>query len=171
MAEDTDRHLIARGSGKWSRAGVPQRGWVCKGIEDLEALDGICEMCEIQPIRYVHYMMHPGYSDELGVGCICAGRMGQNYAEARNRERVLKNAIRRRNNWLLRKWKISKNGNSYLNTDGFNIVVFPKGKLWSARIVEKATDKPHFARRQYESEYKAKLAAFDAMIFLKNRVS
>lgn len=97
--------------------------------------------------------------------------MEQDYAAARNRERVLKNASRRRRNWLSRKWKVSRNGNPYLDTDGFNIAVFPKGRVWSTRIVEKATEKTYFARRQYETEDKAKLAAFDAMVFLRQRVA
>jgi len=167
MIEDAERQLVARGSGKWSQTGVPHKGWVCNGIDDLGAPDATCEMCEVQPIRYVHYMAHLDYPDELAVGCVCAGHMEQDYAAARDRERVLRNAARRRLNWLSRKRKVSRNGNPYLDTDGFNIVVFPKGQSWSARIVEKATDETHFARRQYETEDKAKLGAFDAMNFLK----
>jgi len=171
MIEDAERQLIARGSGKWSRPGVPQRGWVCNGIDDLGAPDAACEMCEVQSIRYVHYMAHPDYPDELAAGCVCAGHMEQDYSAARDRERVLRNASGRSRNWLSRKWKVSRNGNPYLDTDGFNIAVFPKGRTWSARIVEKASEKTYFARRQYESEDKAKLAAFDAMIFLKQRAA
>lgn len=157
-------------SGKWSQGGVPHKGWSCINIEDLGAPDAICEMCETQEIRYVHYMEHPHYTEVLGVGCICAGHMEEDYEGARRRELDLKNAAQRRRRWLNRKWKISNNGNPYLNTDGFNIVVFPKADgSWGGRIEDRVTGRSVKSRRHYTSEDQTKLAAFDAMIFLKNR--
>jgi hypothetical protein len=46
------------GTGKWSRAGVPHKGWECVDVEDLENDRAICEMCEVTEIRYVHTMVH-----------------------------------------------------------------------------------------------------------------
>ena len=77
-----------RGSGKWGRPGVPQKGWTCVGIEDLEEPSAVCEMCETQEIRYVHYMEHSHYPDQLGVGCVCAGHMEEDYEGARRRDRT-----------------------------------------------------------------------------------
>lgn len=158
---------IARGSGKWSQEGVPHRGWTCTGIEDLGSPDVICEMCESQTIRYVHYMKHPNYDEELGVGCICAGNMEQDYEAATNRERSLKNVAQRRRNWLNRSWKISSKGNPYLNTDGFNIVLYKQSGKWHGVITNRMTDEKLKSRRSYATLEKAKLAVFDAMIFLK----
>lgn len=41
-------------SSLWDQPGVPHKGWVCVGLEDLEAPDGDCEMCGKEAIRYVH---------------------------------------------------------------------------------------------------------------------
>ena len=73
--------------GKWSQQGVPQKGWLCIDFTDLEGLYGICEMCETQRIRYVHYMKHPDYDEVLGVGAVCAGNMEEDYVSgAKTRE-------------------------------------------------------------------------------------
>ncbi|MCC8979000.1 hypothetical protein [Bradyrhizobium acaciae] len=56
------------------------------------------------------------------------------------------------------------------NTDEHNITIFLNGDgLWGGRLTEKAAGRFVTARRRYESEAKAKLAAFDGMIFLKDR--
>jgi hypothetical protein len=52
-------------TGKWTQPGVPHRGWYCVYVEDLGEPDRYCDMCETQPIRYVHYMQHHDYPEEL----------------------------------------------------------------------------------------------------------
>jgi hypothetical protein len=61
--------------GKWSNPWVPNVGWVFMYSEDFGEPCVICEMCEKQEIRYVHYMGHPHYHKLLGCGCVCAGKM------------------------------------------------------------------------------------------------
>ena len=161
-------------SGKWDRAGVPNQGWDCIGIEDLESPDQICEMCEVKEIRYVHSMEHPDYPDVLEVGCICAGKMQGNVERANKKEQAFKNANQRRKKWLSRKWGISRKCNSYINTDGFNITIFQSGEKWKGRIIKKdeeQKEKAVFLRKEYDSEDQAKLAAFDTMLFLKEKDS
>ena len=154
-------------SGKWSQVGVPHKGWICVSVDDLGAPDAVCEMCETREIRYVHHMEHPDYSDSLAVGCICAENMENDYEAPRRREQTLRNAAQRRRRWLGRKWKVSAKGNSYLNTDGLNITVFRRNQiLWGARIEERATGRSVISKGRYTTEDAAKLAAFDAMIFL-----
>jgi len=157
--------------GKWSQAGVPQKGWSCVGVEDLGLPSEQCQMCERQEIRYVHLMEHPNYPEVLGCGCVCAGRMEENYSGARKREADVKNAARRRTGWLMRKWKLSQSGNRYVKTDGFRIVVFQKFGGWSGMITQLSTDKSTHARKLYSTQDQAKLAAFDGMIWLKNEMS
>ena len=127
-------------------------------------------MCETQEIRYVHYMHHPDYAAELGVGCVCAEKMEEDYEGPRRRERDLRAAASRRSRWLLRKWKISARGNSFLNTDGLNITIyrFDDG-MWGGRIAERSSGRSIASRRRYKTSDQAKLAAFDGMIFLKAR--
>jgi hypothetical protein len=155
-------------TGKWSASGVPNKGWRCVGVDDLEIPSQICEMCEIREIRYVHHMEHPYYHESLGVGCVCAEKMEGDKEGPRRRESNLINEAQRKKRWLNRKWKISKKGNDYLNTDGFNIIIFNNNSgSWSARIEDQATSQSEFSRQQYKTKDAAKLAAFDAMIFLK----
>lgn len=157
-------------TGKWSRPGVPHRGWTCVNVEDLGVIDSVCEMCETQEIRYVHWMEHPDFSEILEVGCICAEHMENNYEAPRKRERGLRNAAQRKRRWLNRSWKVSSKGNTYLNTDGMNIVVYKKNDtIWGSRIEDRTSGKSIFSHRRYTSEGAAKLAAFDAMIFLKQK--
>jgi hypothetical protein len=157
------------GTGKWRQAGVPHRGWQCVDIEDLEEPSHVCEMCEVQVVRYVHEMFHPDYGTLL-VGCICAGHMEQDLVGARQREASFKQRLSRRANWLRRSWRLSSTGNEFINTqDGFNVVVFRNSNVWGARFIDKATGYTRFSQRPYESSNAAKLAAFDAIARYKTR--
>lgn len=159
----------ARQSGKWSLPGVPHKGWTCIDIEDLGEPSATCEMCETQEIRYVHHMQHPSYPGVLGCGCVCAGHMEDDYEGARQREKVVRNAGARRSRWLTRNWRTSRNGNPFLNADGYNIVVYPAGQGWGFRVSNRETGNDITARRLLASMDAAKLRAFDAMIWMKER--
>lgn len=156
-------------SGKWNQEGVPHKGWSCVDVEDLGEPSETCEMCEAQEIRYVHYMSHPDHPAVLAVGCVCAERMEEDYAAPKERERRLRGAAARRQRWLGRKWRLSQAGNSYLNTDGFNITIYRKGAGWGGRILEGRTQRFVESRRDYASSEAAKLGAFDGMIFLQGK--
>lgn len=159
----------ARGTGKWRDPAVPHKGWECASVEDLGEPSAVCEMCEVMEIRYVHYMAHPDYPDELACGCVCAEHMEGDYRRPREREKALRNAAQRRKRWLTRAWNVSAKGNPFLRTDGYVITVFRKHGAWSASIHDSRTEKTLFARRLYNTQDAAKLAAFDAMIFLKHQ--
>lgn len=139
-------------------------------MEDLQEPSAICEMCETQEIRYAHAMTHRDYAGELHVGCVCAEKMEDDYTGPRLREKALRSAAGRKKRWLSRKWKTSARGNAYLNTDGFNITVYANGDgSWGGRIEEQGTGRTIASRRRYPTEDAAKLAAFDGMIFLKQK--
>lgn len=113
---------------RWNKTGIPHKGWTCSFIEDLETPDHECEMCGQQNIRYVHEMSHPEYKGLLQVGCVCAGKMENNYKAAKERERRLKTYQRA-------SWKTSKNGNLYLKTkDGFIATIYKKDNQLKAVI-------------------------------------
>jgi hypothetical protein len=76
--------------GKWSRTGVPHKGWVCDAIDDLGDDLETCAMCEVAEVRYVHVMTNPRWEGELRVGCVCAGRMEEDAAAAERREAEFK---------------------------------------------------------------------------------
>ena len=162
------------GTGKWAQAGVPHKGWTCVDIEDLGEPSATCEMCESQEIRYVHYMIHPDYADQLGCGCVCAGRMEEDYEGARRRESVLRGATGRKRRWLTRQWRVSSKGNPYVNTDGYNVVVFPNQpagtmQSWGFRVTNRVTDDSLQSRKPYPTADAAKLRAFDAILWMKER--
>lgn len=166
-ARHTDR-------GKWSQAGVPHRGWTCVGIEDLQEPSQFCEMCESVEIRYVHFMEHPDYPETLGVGCICAEHMEEDYVNPRLREKKLRSKAQRRKTWLKRQWNVSYKGNSYLNTEGFNLAVFPisgqKGCYWSLRVMHRESGRSQVGRRRYPTKDAAKKAALDALLWAKDNL-
>src|SRR5262249_17023418 len=128
----------------------------------------ICEMCEVQSIRYVHVMTHPLYPD-LRCGCVCAGHMEEDYAAARQREHQFKLRQARRSRWLTRRWRCSQQGNDFLNTDGFNVVVFPRpGGVWSARVTDTRCGVTRFSQLPYTTPDAAKLAAFRVVMNMQD---
>ena len=160
--------------GKWSEPGVPHRGWICVDIEDLGEPSQFCEMCESAEIRYVHYMQHPEFPETLGVGCICAEHLEDDYVNPRLREKRLKSKSRRRRTWSRRKWNVSSKGNPYINMEGFNITVFPKqgkkGQCWSLCVSDRQSGAKQFGKRRYRSEEDAKKSALDALLWAKENL-
>lgn len=154
-------------SNRWDQPGVPHKGWRCVSVYDVresgstpdETDYATCEMCGREMIRFVHTMEHDQH-EPLGVGCICAGKMSDDYAGAERRETVMKNRAARRSKWLTRQWRCSSKGNSFLNVEGYNIVVFPSKRragFWGFKV---GSD---FGSGEYQSETEAKLAAFDEL--------
>jgi hypothetical protein len=160
-------------TGKWCQPGVPHKGWTCVDVEDLgpdEADHATCEMCEVMQIRYVHMMTHPDYPFEpLGCGCICAGHMEGDYTAARQREHQFKLRQARRSRWLTRRWRYSRHGNEFLNTDGFNVVVYQQGNTWSARVIDRVRGVTRFSQLPYPTVDAAKLATFRVVTEMQDR--
>ena len=121
--QDTPKPDTSNYGNLWERPDVPKTGWVCTGVTDLGSPSGVCEMCGHQIIRYVHHMSHPQYG-QLNVGCICAGKMEGDIEKARKREQDFKNKQSRLDSFMNRKWKISRNSNSYLKIKDHLIVLY-----------------------------------------------
>jgi hypothetical protein len=150
-----------RQSGKWGRPGVPQRGWRCLFITDLEEPAHTCQMCEAKEVLYVHSMQHDDYPEILDVGCECAARMEPSRRNAPARVREMKNRTKRRANWLTRRWRVSVKGNPWLKTHGHHITIFRKGRYWTFSIGREDDDSKYFADPTFATSEEAKLAAFD----------
>ena len=148
-----------------NQADIPRRGWVCETVfdsayDDPGAQRLQCEMCGNERVRFVHLMSHPEYTGDLSVGCICAQKMSEDRIGPPERESSLRKRAQRRRRWLTRKWRLSANGNEFLNVDGHNVVIFPNQQYagkWSFRLDRE------FCRNTYESSDLAKLAAFDVL--------
>ncbi len=149
----------------WTEPGVPHKGWHFVDVIDLRPDDtpveeteyATCDMCGNERIRFVHIMEHDNYQT-LHVGCVCAEKMSNDYSGPREREQQVRSRSIRRQKWLTRKWRTSYSGNSFLNVDEHNFVVFANklrpGK-WSYSI------DGVFSKASYNSQSEAKLALFD----------
>ena len=101
-------------------------------------------------------MEHPDGAEALDVGCVCAEKMSDDYDGPKRREARLRNRASRRTRWLHRKWRVSAKGNSFLNVDGRNLVVYPtKTRRWCYKIGDR------FGAKTYPTAREAKLALFD----------
>lgn len=145
-------------TGKWREPGVPHKGWTCVGIEELEEQDHLCEMCEARHVRFVHVMQNSRYPNELRVGCVCAGHMEGDVAQAKEREKSARNRSSRRKTWISKGWRTSRKGNPYRNKEGLNASVFQSGRGWST-IVQ--NDHVKLSASGLPTEDAAKLKAFE----------
>jgi hypothetical protein len=164
---DHDLEHRRRGTGKWAQPDVPHRGWSCLDVEDLGEPSATCEMCEHMQIRYLHYMQHPDHA-ELAVGCVCAEHMEGDYVGPRRREARLKSRVKQRQRFVEREWNRSRAGNEYVNADGYNVTVFPRGDGFGSRIVNDQFGVKVFSRRVHPTSDAAKREAFDAMMAHKD---
>ena len=156
-------------SRKVGRGRRPSSNWECVFVDDLGAPAQLCQMCETQEIRYVHHMQHAGFPTILEVGCICAGHMEGDYLRAKTREDRLKKAASRRKRWpFLKAWTTSQNGNPMIRKYGYRVTIFKGGSLWSGVIVDE-NNKKLFAKKSYQTELAAKLAAFNGIMWLQNK--
>ncbi len=142
----------------WKRDDVPKTGWVCTGVTDLGAPVGVCQMCGYQIIRYVHHMVHENFNP-LNVGCISAGKMECDIEGAKQREQYFKNKQKRRDSFKNRKWKTSKNNNSYIKVKDHLIVLYynPKHNNWKYSLDNV------FCPEVYLTKDEAVDAAFEAL--------
>lgn len=147
-------------SGKWSQPGVPHKGWQFQSMEDLGEPSETCQMCETQTIRYVHYMQHPDYEGVLGVGCVCAERMEENYTAPKERENQLRQKAPRLTKWMQREWRRSSKGNAFINHMGFNIVLYRSRNGWTYQVTNRETKETRH-KSGFRTEDRAKRSSFD----------
>lgn len=178
----------------WDDPGFPKRDWKHVDVIDVaesnpDAPLHNCEACGREDVRYVHQLEHNLWDEIIEVGCICAGNLTGDIEEAKRLEKEPRNRTSRRDRWLERNWKKSRNGNSYLKHrqqgTRYHIVIFKsKYEQWNFRVtVDKPsnwTDDPspfapvnpigcNYKKSAYKgtvwhkSPDQAKLAAFDAL--------
>jgi hypothetical protein len=129
-------------------------------------------MCESVEIRYVHNMEHPDYPGTLGVGCICAEHMEEDYIRPRQREKRLRNEARRRANLPRRKWSLSRAGNPYLDAEGFNLTVVPaSGSGFQLVVKNQGSGRSKRGKETYASVQAAKGASPAALLWAQKNLS
>ena len=156
---DKLREKLANSPNYWNDSDFPKTGWVCAGVTDLESPSGICQMCGLQIIRYVHHMHHVKTGRRLDCGCVCAGKLEGDIDKARKREAAFKNKEQRKINFKSRKWKRSARGNEYLKVKDHVIVIFyhkNSGK-WNFSLDDV------FNKKAYKTREECIEAAFNAL--------
>lgn len=157
----------------WKQKGIPHKGWTLEDVIDIrengqdewETDYETCMMCGKEKIRFVHILSHPEVDNEFRVGCQCAQRMTDDYVNPEQRERKLRNRANRRINWTKKEWKVSKNGNLFLNVNEHHLLIYQDKRTKKYKVKVGET----FGKKLFESLAKAKIAAFNGMEFLKDR--
>ena len=157
----------------WNQQGIPHRGWTLddvidirdNGQEEWETDYESCMMCGNEGIRFVHIVSHPEMEEDFKVGCVCAEKMTGDYINPKLKEKDLQNRARRRNNWINKTWKISKQGNTYLKHDGQLLVIFKDKK--TSKFIVKIDDT--YGKQSFQSLNEAKIVAFKGVEYFKER--
>lgn len=157
----------------WKEQGIPHKGWTLidvidireEGQSELDTNYETCMMCGNEKIRYIHIVKHAEITEEFKVGCTCAERMTNDYINPGKRERDLRNRANRRVNWRKKDWKVSKNGNYFLNIEGRHLLIYKDKKTnkYKVKISEQ------FGHKTFDTLEKAKIAAFNRMEYLKEK--
>jgi len=117
---------------RWDKPGIPRKGWIHQGVVDEGDAIHTCEMCGKEEIRFVHVMFHPLEGMQLAVGCVCAGKMIDDYELPRLKEKSVRNLANRKNKWLTRKWGVNAKGNHALKIGENRFLVYKtKYGQWS----------------------------------------
>jgi hypothetical protein len=157
------------GRGKWSKDGVPKKGWECVNVEDLGEPSARCEMCESSEIRYVHYMENPRYDGTLACGAICAGHMEEDLYGADHRDKVMRSSAGKRKRFPHRKgWRVSQKGNPVFKDGVFIVTAFLHGRHWRASVHNSFVNKTQFTRESFATKEEAQMAAYDTLTLLKS---
>jgi hypothetical protein len=158
--------------GLWSEPGVPHIGWVCETIYDNEYPTHVCQMCLKQQVRYVHVMSHVDHPVDLYVGCVCSGRMSEDYRAAKEREANLKKKGRANNKWVRSGWKKSQKGFIYKNSGKYNYtIVAGNGGGYTYLVRDRGVEKSFRYSANFEDPQQAMKASFEAFLILNNRKS
>lgn len=154
---------------EWSQKGLPHKGWIYCDVEDTGCLSSTCEMCG-NTIRYVHYLSHPNCTMKIGVGCICAEKLTDDYVTPKEREKSVKKPPKAQLlKWVTNGWKISSKGNLYKRVNKLVIVIscYPSG---FGVYIKDNQDNREYKNYNFETEEMAKYASFDLKReILKNR--
>lgn len=168
IENEMDNAYIARCHKTLKEWGAPLSGWYCVHVYDMADDDGevydlaTCELCGCSQVRYVHVMRHDLYFEDVEVGCICAGIMEGDILAAKERERLLKNRAKRRQNFPGRKWRLTRYGGYFTNYCGKQVFI-NRSKYNSNRYGASCEGKQtwSYKNRPIDNFLSAAYAAFD----------
>lgn len=141
---------------------IPRRGWYCEQVYSVQDSDPdaheVCQFCGNDRVKVVFVMTHKTYPEKLRADSACIEKLMDNYVDPIIREKEFLNRHRRRNNWLELPWRVSEQGNDFINVSGYNIVIFEDRRQpgkWGYHV------KGGSNRKLYDTKDLAKIAVFD----------
>jgi hypothetical protein len=133
----------------------PFSGWECIGYDDLEELNGECELCG-NSIRYVFYVQHEKWPT-LEVGETCCDHLTGNTEASVYRDSLDSLNSRRKRFVHSIRWEIIPKGNQKIRQRGIEITIERFGLKFVIRANEIR------GKRLYPSVTDAKAFAFDQL--------
>lgn len=123
--------IIREHTNYWKEPGVPHKGWEEIDVEDVgfaarrlsEINYETCEMCGNERIRYVHTVEHKKTGMVMRVGCVCAEKMTEDYANPRGREKEIRNRTARFKKFMNSAFKRSGAYSYYADRKGYRISI------------------------------------------------
>lgn len=157
----------------WKTLGLPHKGWSLETVIDIRE-DGrsveeteyeSCMMCNNERIRYVHIVTHPDIEIEYRVGCICAGKMIEDYAKPRELQNKLEKKANSRKSWIKKEWHTLITGNQIYTFEGHRLLIFKdaKTKRYKCQIGKV------WGNKTFDNVEQAKSAIFTGIEFLKQK--
>lgn len=124
----------------WNKEGVPHKNWQYRYVYDHLEENGDyfkCEMCCKDEVRYVHVLYHDDYG-EIRVGCVCAGKMIEDYEYAKISEENYKKYKKAKAKKLRRKNKKIEYLRDNLKSKLYNMRYRfnQEEKTWTAKIYD-----------------------------------
>ncbi|ANL87872.1 hypothetical protein [Rhizobium phaseoli] len=93
--------------------------------------------------------------------------MEDGYVKPKEREHTMKRLAQRRKSWPERAWKTSSKGNPYINTEGFNLTIFPREQGFAVSVLRRATERKQVGNKDFPTQLEAKNAALMALLWAK----
>jgi hypothetical protein len=91
--------------------------------------------------------------------------MTDDYINPKRREQDLRNRASRRTNWVNKGWRMSQNGNYFMNFEGQHILIYIDKKTFKFKV---KIDK-RFGGKLFDNFHQARMAAFDGVEYLKGK--
>ena len=125
-SEKTDRHDLT--AGRWDDTGFQRQGWRFREVQNLGAHPRLCDMCAVVKVHFAHVYEHEEVPGLLYVGLKCSEVLEGDFYRPEKRERDFRTDLRIEHDWFKANWRLSRIGNHYVNTRGFNITIWDKGR-------------------------------------------
>lgn len=132
----------------------PNVGWNYLGMDDLEDLDGNCQLCG-QAIRYVFHIQHPDW-EPMAVGTDCCDSLTGTQLASNHMESIQRFQSRRNRFVSSKRWK-EEDGGLAIRQKGIELRVVPNAGQFQILMDEV------LGRKRYATLEAAKLLAFEVI--------